>query len=220
MFRNIFSTLLFTLSLLLSATSAWPAELVRHTVESDGHDIAVWEKSPAVPRALMLLIHGRTWSTVPDFDLQVTGEDLSLMDGLVDLNIAAYGVDLRGYGETPRDASGWLTPNQSVRDVSGVLQWLRQRHPDPPEMAVDRPADRHAGAVVDERRGREPLRNRTSRSVTRYQRPPEYDSFIAVELAPKSSRLVPMWYLSRISMTPLHHNRMFFIGISGYWRLK
>ena len=130
MFRNIFSTLLFTLSLLLSATSAWPAELVRHTVESDGHDIAVWEKSPAVPRALMLLIHGRTWSTVPDFDLQVTGEDLSLMDGLVDLNIAAYGVDLRGYGETPRDASGWLTPNQSVRDVSGVLQWLRQRHPE------------------------------------------------------------------------------------------
>ena len=130
MSKQRFSTLVFAFTLLLSAFSAWAAELVRHTVDSDGHAIAVWEKSPAAPQALMLLIHGRTWSTVPDFDLQVVGEDLSLMDGLVDLNIATYGVDLRGYGATARDASGWLTPNQAVRDVSTVLQWLRQRHPE------------------------------------------------------------------------------------------
>lgn len=128
--RKHLSTLSFTLAIVLSATSAWAADVVRHTVASGGHAIAVWEKSPAAPQALMLLIHGRTWSTLPDFDLQVAGEDLSLMDGLVALNIAAYGVDLRGYGATPRDASGWLTPNQSVRDVSTVLQWLRQRHPE------------------------------------------------------------------------------------------
>ncbi len=130
MSKQRFSTLVFAFTLLLSAfSSVWAADLVRHSVDSDGHAIAVWEKSPAAPQALMLLIHGRTWSTLPDFDLQVAGEDLSLMDGLVALNIATYGVDLRGYGATPRDASGWLTPNQAVRDVTTVLQWLRQRHP-------------------------------------------------------------------------------------------
>ncbi|MDE0898944.1 MAG: alpha/beta fold hydrolase [Longimicrobiales bacterium] len=104
------------------------AELVLHTVDSDGHPIAVWEKSPAEPRAVLLLVHGRTWSTVPDFDLQVPGENLSLMDGLVDLGIASYGIDLRGYGETPRDPSGWTTPNQAADDVAVVLAWIRERH--------------------------------------------------------------------------------------------
>jgi len=78
----------------------------------------------------MLLVHGRTWSTRPDFDLQVPGESLSLFDGLVKMDIAAYGVDLRGYGETPRDSSGWLTPDRAAKDVIGVLSWIRQRHPD------------------------------------------------------------------------------------------
>ena len=77
----------------------------------DGHSLAVWSKLPARPRAVMLLVHGRTWSSRPDFDLQAPGEELSLMDGLVAMDIAAYAVDLRGYGATPRDASGWLTPD-------------------------------------------------------------------------------------------------------------
>ncbi|TNF90116.1 MAG: alpha/beta fold hydrolase [Gammaproteobacteria bacterium] len=77
-------------------------------------------------------MHGRTWSTRPDFDLQVPGEDLSLMDGLVDMGIAAYGLDLRGYGETPRDATGWLTPDRAAQDVAEVLGWVARRHPDLP----------------------------------------------------------------------------------------
>jgi len=31
----------------------------------------------------VLLIHGRTWSGRPDFDLQVSGESRSFMDALV-----------------------------------------------------------------------------------------------------------------------------------------
>lgn len=77
----------------------------------------------------MLLVHGRTWSALPDFDLQVEDEELSLMDGLVEANIATYGIDLRGYGATPRDDSGWLTPDQAVVDVVAVLRWLREREP-------------------------------------------------------------------------------------------
>ena len=106
------------------------ASIERHTVVVEGHPLAVWSKVPEAPRAVMLLVHGRTWSTRPDFDLQVPGESLSLMDGLVDRDIAAYGVDLRGYGETPRDSTGWLTPDRAEADVAGVLNWLRRRHED------------------------------------------------------------------------------------------
>jgi len=107
-------------------------ERVRHTVDSDGHPMAVWEKGAPEPRAVILLVHGRTWSTVPDFDLQLAGEDLSLMDGLVALDFATYGVDLRGYGATPRDGSGWNTPDRAAADVANTLEWIRARHPDLP----------------------------------------------------------------------------------------
>lgn len=108
------------------------AALERHDVSVDGHVLRVWEKSPPAPRATLLLVHGRTWSSRPDFDLQVPGERLSLMDGLVARGIAAYGVDLRGYGETPRDATGWLTPNRAAADVAAVLRWLADRTGDTP----------------------------------------------------------------------------------------
>lgn len=104
-------------------------ELRRDEVTSDGHPIAVWSKVGDRPASVLLLVHGRTWSAVPNFDLQVPGEDLSLMDGLVERGIAAYGIDLRGYGETPRDPSGWNTPSRASADVAETLRWLRARHP-------------------------------------------------------------------------------------------
>lgn len=75
----------------------------------------------------MLLLHGRTWSTVPDFDLQVPDEDLSLMDGLIERGFGTYGLDARGYGETPRDDTGWLTPDRAAKDVIRVLEWIQTR---------------------------------------------------------------------------------------------
>ncbi len=79
---------------------------IQHTVEADGHPMALWEKSVAQPKGHILLHHGRTWSSIPDFDLQVSGEDLSLMDGFNDSWATASGLSMRGgYGETPRDSS-------------------------------------------------------------------------------------------------------------------
>ena len=101
--------------------------LERHVVMADGHPLTVWEKSPDQGGATMLLLHGRTWSTIPDFDLQVEGEELSLMDGLNDAGVRTYGLDARGYGETPRDDSGWLTPDRAAEDVIDVLEWIRGR---------------------------------------------------------------------------------------------
>lgn len=112
--------------------AATPDAPTRHEVVSDGHPIAVWEKRAPDPHDVVLLVHGRTWSTLPNFDLQVPDEDLSLMDGLVEHGFAIYGVDLRGYGETPRDPSGWNTPDRAAADVANVLDWIRGRDPDLP----------------------------------------------------------------------------------------
>ncbi|HEU4456883.1 MAG TPA: alpha/beta fold hydrolase [Longimicrobium sp.] len=105
-----------------------PAAPARHEVRmDDGHALAVWEKSPASPRGAILLVHGRTWSALPNFDLRVAGDDRSVMDALARAGYAAYGVDLRGYGATPRDSTGWLTPERAVRDVAAVLEWIAAR---------------------------------------------------------------------------------------------
>ncbi|MGI9202381.1 MAG: alpha/beta hydrolase [Woeseiaceae bacterium] len=119
-----------TATLILIVLTTWPAvfagsaELQRHTVIADGHPIALWEKRADDAVEAVLLVHGRTWSALPDFDLQVDGEDLSMMDSLVDEGYAVYAVDLRGYGATPRDASGWLTPNRAADDVAIVIAWI------------------------------------------------------------------------------------------------
>jgi pimeloyl-ACP methyl ester carboxylesterase len=109
--------------------NAEKAKLQRHTVMADGHPIALWEKSAPAANEAILLVHGRTWSALPDFDLQVEGEDLSLMDGLVDAGYAVFAVDLRGYGETPRDDSDWLTPNRAADDVAIVIAWITDHQP-------------------------------------------------------------------------------------------
>lgn len=110
--------------LTLTAHSEMPT---RHTVMAAGHPLVVWEKSPANPSATLLLLHGRTWSALPDFDLQVDGESLSLMDSLNALGYATYALDARGYGATPRDAAGWLTPDRAARDATTTLNWLKAR---------------------------------------------------------------------------------------------
>jgi pimeloyl-ACP methyl ester carboxylesterase len=120
---NRFIPAIILLLISFSAT-AEKAELVRHTVTADGHPVALWEKSAAGSTEAVLLVHGRTWSALPDFDLQVEGEDLSLMDGLVEKGYAVFAVDLRGYGETPRDVTEWLTPNRAADDVATVLAWI------------------------------------------------------------------------------------------------
>ena len=116
-----------------SATGQAPE---RFTVQSDGHPMAVWAKRPATPRASLLLVHGRTWSSRPDFDLQVPGLKRSVMDSMVALGFATYALDLRGYGETPRDATGWLTPKRAAADVVNVVRWVGTQNPSLPKPAL------------------------------------------------------------------------------------
>jgi len=108
------------------------SEPVRATVNVNGHGIAVWSRVPTSPKLAILLIHGRTWSALPDFDLQVPQKNRSVLQAFAKLGYATYAIDLRGYGATPRDNDGWTKPNESARDVAEVLRWISQRHPQLP----------------------------------------------------------------------------------------
>ena len=119
----------------LASTPVAETALERLTVRSDGYPMAVWARRPASPRGAVLLVHGRTWSGRPDFDLQVPGLVRSVLSSLATRGFAAYAVDLRGYGETPRDATGWNTPRRSAADITNVLVWIAGQHP-----ALSRPA--------------------------------------------------------------------------------
>lgn len=109
-----------------SAAPPAAAERVLVTAD-DGFQITMWRKAPAQPRRSVLLVHGRTWSGRPDFDLQVPGEQRSFMDALVAQGYAAYAIDLRGYGATPRDATGFLTPARAAADVAAALRMIGDR---------------------------------------------------------------------------------------------
>lgn len=103
------------------------------TVDADdGHALRLWSLSPSgeqKDRPAIVLVHGRTWSGLPDFDLRV-GDDgsLSLMRSLAEHGFATYALDLRGYGGTLRDASGWLTPDRAAADLAATLAFVRERH--------------------------------------------------------------------------------------------
>jgi pimeloyl-ACP methyl ester carboxylesterase len=98
----------------------------------DGHALMLWTKSAPSPRRALLLLHGRTWSSLPNFDLQVAGTPRSVMDALAHAGYAAYALDQRGYGASPRDASGWLTPERAARDALQAIDAVRARHPQLP----------------------------------------------------------------------------------------
>ncbi len=98
-------------------------------VADDGHTLALWGKAPPAPRGTILLLHGRTWSALPNFDLQVAGTPRSVMDAFVYAGYAVYALDQRGYGASPRDASGWLTPARAAADALVAATLISRRHP-------------------------------------------------------------------------------------------
>lgn len=113
-----------------------PADPERLTVQSDGHPLAVWARRPAQPKGAVLFVHGRTWSGRPDFDLQVPGLRRSVLQAFASQGFAAYAVDLRGYGATPRDSTNFLTPRRGAADISNVLAWIAKQHPSLPKATL------------------------------------------------------------------------------------
>ncbi len=105
-------------------------------VADDGHTLALWGKAPPAPRGTILLLHGRTWSALPNFDLQVGGTPRSVMDAFVYAGYAVYALDQRGYGASPRDESEWLTPTRAAADALDAATLISRRHPGLPAPVV------------------------------------------------------------------------------------
>jgi pimeloyl-ACP methyl ester carboxylesterase len=71
----------------------------------------------------------RTWSALPNFDLQVAGTPRSVMDSFAHAGCATYALDRRGYGASPRDTSDWLTPKCAAADALAAATLIHRRHP-------------------------------------------------------------------------------------------
>ena len=128
MLRQSLAVVLLAVAFPLASLHAQTAP-VRLSVSSDGHPLTLWSRAAPNATGVIVLLHGRTWSALPDFDLQVPGERLSVMQALVARGYTTYALDARGYGATPRDGTGWLTPNRAAADVQAVLRDVARRHP-------------------------------------------------------------------------------------------
>ncbi|MGH8241021.1 MAG: alpha/beta hydrolase, partial [Steroidobacteraceae bacterium] len=80
---------LVLLALVLIVPATWipnaaaaGGRLQQFTVVAEGHPLALWAREVRRPRGAIVLVHGRTWSALPDFDLQVPGEQRSVMQAL------------------------------------------------------------------------------------------------------------------------------------------
>lgn len=106
--------------------------------KEDGHPLTVYgigNEDPTPDDHILLMLHGRTWSSVPVYHLlggpasaKKGNESRSLMEALYDNDIKVYSMDFRGFGGTPPDASASVEPNRCVEDVESVLNWLAERH--------------------------------------------------------------------------------------------
>jgi len=113
-----------------------------YTVPSreDEHPLTVYgiggdAEEPTWDEHILLMLHGRTWSSVPVYHLlggpRNAGkgrESRSLMEALHHKKIRVYSMDFRGFGGTPPDPSGGVEPNRCMEDVESVLAWLAKRH--------------------------------------------------------------------------------------------
>ena len=121
--------------------------LIRYQIlADDGHPLRMYSRSPTTTdqsssamnnssssqkKRSILLLHGRTWSSQPVFDLRTSNNDdkqQSTLQSLAELGFDAYALDLRGFGETPRDEGGYTTPNRCVEDVKCAIDWIARRH--------------------------------------------------------------------------------------------
>lgn len=112
--------------------------------EDDGHPLAVYTianndaTEEVKPRSPVLLLHGRTWSSVPVYHLvgghqnkqaEESADSRSLIEALYNTeSIQPYAMDFRGFGGTPKDESGFVEPLRCVKDVISVLNWIQSNH--------------------------------------------------------------------------------------------
>lgn len=105
----------------------------------DGHPLSIYGIQSKIvdlecKRKPILLLHGRTWSSVPVYHL-LGGKNASekqhsrsLMESMYENGLQPYAMDFRGFGGTPSDETDQVIPSRCVADVEYALKWIIQRH--------------------------------------------------------------------------------------------
>lgn len=105
----------------------------------DGHPLSIYGIQSKIVdlecnRKPILLLHGRTWSSVPVYHL-LGGKNASekqhsrsLMESMYDNGLQPYAMDFRGFGGTPSDETDQVIPSRCVADVEYALKWIIERH--------------------------------------------------------------------------------------------
>jgi pimeloyl-ACP methyl ester carboxylesterase len=100
-------------------------------VAADGGELSLWSVRPAGLAAgpTVVFVHGKTFPSVPDFDLQVPGAapTHSYMEYLARRGIHAWCFDHRGFGASWKPVEGSLfTSRVRARDLLAVLATVRR----------------------------------------------------------------------------------------------
>ena len=108
------------------------SSLRMHRVRVEGGELRLWERAPLRKERniTFLLVHGMTWSARPAFDLEGAGQERSLMRAFARRGYRSFALDQRGYGASPRDVSGWLSPAQAAEDLRHTVHVVREKRRD------------------------------------------------------------------------------------------
>lgn len=100
-----------------------------HYTKSNGLKIYLWEKySKDFEKTfkqsdkVVLLVHGKTWSGRPDFDLQI--RDYSLMDFLARNGYDVWSIDIHGYGRSEKTDKDWSDTESAANDVGAAVDYI------------------------------------------------------------------------------------------------
>ena len=139
MFVRLFLFLTITLSMAAAIGAPKKSDEYVNGIDA-GIKLFVRSKQPEIPiRAtddnVILFIHGATYSSTPDFDLQY--KDYSWADWMVSKGYIVYMFDKRNYGFSSREAAmDQPAANNrpvtrsylAVRDIGAVVDHIRKRH--------------------------------------------------------------------------------------------
>jgi pimeloyl-ACP methyl ester carboxylesterase len=128
---------------------------IEQQIEHDNyHEHHQSQSSSPLPKKPILLLHGRTWSSVPVYHLlggpfqqqqsmkippqiELDGdtasssqqhESRSLMEALLKKGLQPYCMDFRGFGGTHMDTTQSVEPYRCVQDAETVLRWIHDKH--------------------------------------------------------------------------------------------
>ncbi|WP_310397977.1 alpha/beta fold hydrolase [Hymenobacter sp.] len=100
-----------------------------HYTRSNGLKIYLWEKyhkdfekTFEQSGKIVLLVHGKTWSGRPDFDLQI--RDYSLMDFLARNGYDVWSIDIHGYGKSEKTDKDWSDTESAANDIGAAVDYI------------------------------------------------------------------------------------------------